>query len=286
MIRTVKIDSSEYPAALKHVYIPPPELFVSGRILPEDANAIAIVGTRRATLYGLQQSEKLAYDLALRGITIVSGMARGIDTAAHRGALKAKGRTIAVMGSGHGTIYPSENKKLYAEISQSGAVISEFSQEVTPWPTNFPKRNRIISGMSKGVVVIEAPKKSGALITADFALRQGREVFAMPGNINSINSTGANALIKEGAKLVESAEDILEELERVLDIRDKEESRPLPVLSPEEKTVFDILNDAAKPIDEISDVSGMPSGEISKILLKLELKKVIKTLPGSNFVRC
>lgn len=283
--RSVNIKDGEYPEILKTMKNPPEELFVNGKIIPSDRNAVAIVGTRRATFYGLQQCEKIAYDLAERGITIVSGMARGIDSRAHRGALKAGGRTIAVMGSGHDCIYPPENKKLYDEISQNGAVISQFPNKTEPRPFNFPMRNRIISGLALGILVIEAPEKSGALITAECALEQGREVFAIPGNINSTKSSGSNALIKDGAKLVQDAEDILEEFERILDFRNAEKKRSLPVLSSEEKAVFDIVGDEAKAIDEISDISGMRSGEISKILFKLELKKLIKTMPGSNFVR-
>lgn len=219
-IKKIAINSKEYPKNLKNIYNPPGELFVSGDILSSDSNAIAIVGTRRATHYGLEQCEKLSYELASRGITIVSGMARGIDSAAHRGAIRAGGRTIAILGSGHNNIYPPENRKLYEQITKNGAVISEFPSDTPPLRTNFPKRNRIISGMSKGVVVVEAPRKSGALITADFALEQGRDVFAMPGNVSSVKNSGTHWLIKEGAKLIENAWDILEELGYAIDSKE------------------------------------------------------------------
>ncbi|MCQ9206986.1 MAG: DNA-processing protein DprA [Omnitrophica bacterium] len=291
-IRKIGISDREYPEALKTIHRAPPKLFVNGEILPGDANAVAIVGARRSTIYGLQQCERLSYDLALKGITIVSGMARGIDTAAHKGALRAGGRTIAVLGSGHGHIYPRENKKLYAEITKNGAVISEFPHETLPMPFNFPARNRIISGLSRGVVVVEAARRSGALITADFALEQGREVFAMPGNISSSRSAGTNALIKGGAKLTESAGDVLEELESVLDIKiGREEStevrakNPAATLSAEEKAVFGVLTDMPKPIDEISGASRIPVSKISRVLIALEIRRLAKMLPGENFIK-
>jgi len=293
-IRRIDKDSKEYPDNLKNIFGPPQELFINGEILPSDNNAIAIVGTRRASYYGMEQCEKLSYDLAIRGITIISGMAKGIDTAAHRGALKAHGRTIAVLGSGHNHIYPPENKKLYAEIARNGAVVSEFPPDTRPFRANFPRRNRIISGMSKGVVVVEAPRRSGALITADFALEQGRDVFAMPGNISSARSSGTNALIKEGAKLVDGVSDILEEVKNVIDIReivDKAETRDQDIetaissVSPNEKAIFSVLNGRPKSIDEISRVADLPVYKVSEGLLRLELKKLIKGLPGENFVK-
>ncbi len=287
-LKKIKKSSKVYPDNLKNIYNPPEKLFVDGEILPSDNNAIAIVGTRRASYYGMEQCEKLSYDLAIRGITIISGMARGIDSAAHRGALKAKGRTIAVLGSGHNHIYPPENKKLYGEIVKNGAVVSEYEPDIPPFRTNFPRRNRIISGMSKGVVIIEAPRKSGALITADFALEQGRDVFALPGNISSLRSSGTNALIKEGAKLVEGISDILEELKNVIDIKeiDSADSKPgLEKCSSDEKMIFGILSDKSKSIDEISSIANLPVYKISEALLKLELKRLIKGLPGENFVR-
>ena len=225
-IKKIFKNDKQYPKSLLNIAKPPEELYINGDLLPSDENAIAIVGTRTPTQYGLSVCEKVAYELALRGITIISGMARGIDTRAHISAMKAGGRTIAILGSGHGYIYPPENKKLYEKISQNGAVLSEFPHDTHPAPYNFPRRNRIISGMSKGVVVIEAASKSGSLITADFALEQGKEVFAIPGNISSSRSSGTNSLIKQGAKLVEDIDDILEELEPVLKIKKNVEKLP------------------------------------------------------------
>ena len=294
--RIISINDAEYPAGLKNIFDPPREIFVRGNILAEDDNAVAIVGTRTPTHYGLKQCEKLSYDLAIRGITIVSGMARGIDSAAHRGAIKAGGRTIAVLGSGFNYIYPPENKRLSEEIANSSAVISEFPPDTRPYKNNFPKRNRIISGMSKGVLVIEAAVRSGSLITANFALEEGREVFALPGRVDSEKSVGTNQLIKEGAKLVESFEDILEELKRVIKIREitenparqarrQEPSGAALSIGPDEKAVFDILNDEPMPIDEISQNLKLSPADISKILLGLELKRLVKVLPGNNFIK-
>jgi DNA processing protein len=200
-----------YPENLKNIYDPPVVLYIKGRMIKEDELSVAIVGSRKCTYYGMNMSGKIAETLAACGVTVISGLARGIDTAAHKGALKS-GRTIAVLGSGLGNIYPAENKLLAKEIAQSGAVISEFPMQMPPERQNFPRRNRLISGMSRAVLVVEAANKSGALITADFALEQGRDVFAVPGSVDRLSSMGTNALIKQGAKLVESAEDILEEL--------------------------------------------------------------------------
>lgn len=211
--RTLSLLDKDYPANLKYIYDPPSILYIKGNILPEDTIAVAVVGSRRATYYGLKNAENLGFQLAAGGITIISGLARGVDSAAHRGALKARGRTIAVLGSGLNKIYPRENEELVEEIAQNGAVISEFALDTPPLRQNFPRRNRIISGLSLGVVVVEAAKRSGALITANFALEQGREVFALPGKIDSFTSKGTHDLIKQGAKLVESIEDIIEELE-------------------------------------------------------------------------
>ncbi len=293
-VRRIEKENGEYPDILRHIYNAPEALFVNGEILASDSNAIAIVGTRRATDYGLRQCEKLSFDLAARGITIVSGMALGIDTASHRGAIKAGGRTIAVLGSGHDNIYPPENAKLYREIVRNGAVISEYSPETPPLKLNFPRRNRIVSGMSKGVIVIEAPQKSGALITANFALEQGREVFAMPGNVSSAKSSGTNRLIKEGAKLVENVGDILEELSYVINIKKTSNNLTIPGLpkpgivrsmSADEAKIFEILGNEPRSIDEISKIINIPVNKISETLLRLELKKLIKTLPGENFIK-
>jgi DNA processing protein len=286
-ISTIKRDDAGYPKNLKTIYDPPAVLYVKGELIPQDEAAVALVGTRRATYYGMQAGEKLAYDLALRGITIVSGMALGIDTAAHRGALRAQGRTIAVLGSGHGNIYPRRNKALYEEIAQNGAVVTEFPHMTEPFAWNFPQRNRVISGLSLGVVVVEAPKKSGALITADFALEQGREVFALPGKVSSLTSEGTHRLIKQGAKLVEGADDIIEELEVRLQNFLKRVSAPrqgaLPLNGDEEK-IFTLLGDEPQHIDAIAHACGLPPQTVLGSLTQLTIKRVIKELPGKNFV--
>ena len=215
-IKVISIFDKEYPSLLKATYNPPILLYVKGEILPEDTISLGIVGSRLSSYYGLETATRLASCLSRQGITIVSGMARGIDTASHKGALQAKGRTIAVLGSGLGVIYPPENKKLFLEIAEAGAVVSEFPYETIPDRQNFPMRNRIISGLSLGIVVVEAAKYSGSLITANFALEQGREVFAVPGKVSSATSKGTNNLIKRGAKLAEDADDIIEELEPLI----------------------------------------------------------------------
>jgi DNA processing protein len=226
-------------------------------------------------------------------------MARGIDSAAHRGALKARGRTIAVMGSGHGHVYPPENKELYAKISESGAVVTEFEDSMEPLAQNFPIRNRVISGLSLGLVVVEAARNSGALITADYALEQGREVFAVPGRISSATSSGTNELIKDGAKLVQTADDILEELrlsdtgEVSGDVRDiiegkiskKTRAYIYNSLTDSERKVYKLLSEEPVYIDDIAKGSGLDPANLSKALLSLELKRLIKAMPGKNFVR-
>lgn len=204
----------DYPERLKNIYDPPVILYVKGSIKKEDSLAVSIVGSRKCTYYGMNMADNIAEKLAFSGVTVVSGLARGIDTAAHKGALKS-GRTIAVLGSGLGNIYPAENRPLSEKIAQNGAVVSEFPMHMPPNKNNFPQRNRIISGLSAAVLVVEAANKSGALITADFALEQGRDVFAVPGAAGRLSSAGTNSLIKQGAKLIDSAEDILEELKGV-----------------------------------------------------------------------
>lgn len=298
-IRKITIDDAEYPKNLRNIHRPPKQLYVNGTLLESDEVAVALVGSRRASLYGIEMSEKLGYELALRGVTVVSGMARGVDTAAHRGALKAKGRTIAVMGSGHGDIYPPENKKLYKEIAERGAVITEYEDDMEPLAYNFPQRNRIISGLSLGVVVVEAAKDSGALITASLAAEQGREVFALPGKISSSTSSGTNALIKDGARLVQSVDDILEEL-RLHEIkplegeeRDKIDDRIARVtkayiynsLTEDERKIFKALSDEPMHIDDIVDRSGLEQGNALKILLNMQLKRIAEERPGKRYVK-
>lgn len=299
MIRKIAIDDADYPKNLRNIYDPPKRLYVNGKLVEQDEVAVALVGSRRATPYGLEMCEKLAFDLAVRGVTVVSGMARGIDSAAHRGALKAKGRTIAVMGSGHSEIYPPENEELYRRIAKTGAVVTEYEDDVPPLPGNFPRRNRIISGLSLGVVVVEAARNSGALITADFAAEQGRAVFAVPGRISSVTSAGANALIKDGARLVQSVDDMLEELsiaeiKRVAGEEGEDISNGIArktkayiynSLTDDERKVYKILSEDPLAIDEILVRTGLAAAGASKVLLALELKGLIRELPGKQFVK-
>lgn len=290
-IKVISIDHIDYPAYLKNIYDPPIALYVRGSLIQD--KVVSVVGSRKATPYGLQTAERISYDLARRGITIASGMARGVDSHAHNGALNAGGRTLAVLGCGPDIIYPPENRELMERIIQSGAVLSEFLPGFPPLPQNFPARNRIISGMSLGVVVIEAGERSGSLITANFALEQGREVFAVPGNVTSTNSKGTNKLIKEGAKLVADVEDILEELnffdisntnsmEDGISTRIKRNSL-FNDLSVEERTVAQCLDSDALHIDILTQKCGLSIKEINAILVLLELQGVVEQLPGKIY---
>ena len=299
-LKIITRQDEDYPENLKKIYDPPIVLYVKGALLPQDKFSLAIVGSRRASFYGLSCAEKFAHQLSKCGFTIVSGMARGIDTSSHKGALKAGGRTIAVMGSGFKHIYPNQNKGLSEEISRGGAVISEFPIDTLPLKQNFPQRNRVISGFCLGVLVVEAARNSGALITADFALEQGREVFALPGKIDAQTSFGTNELIKQGAKLVSNIEDILEELNLSeikpthkpinlnLDNRCSEthpESFPLPQLTTEESVLYNSLSGEPVHLDDIIDKLGLNTSQTLNILLTLEMKRLIRQLPGKQFVR-
>ncbi len=280
-IEILTIENSEYPSLLKEIYDPPIVLYIKGE-LKKSETIVAIVGSRHASIYGLNTAESLAFQLGLNGITIVSGMARGIDSASHRGALKSGGRTVAVLGSGLLDIYPIENKRLAEEISMNGAVVSEFPMEYPPFRQNFPRRNRVISGLSLGVVVVEAAKDSGALITADFALEQGRTVFAVPGKVDSVTSFGTNRLLKQGARLVESAEDILEELG--LDRKQRDTKKTPIKLKEDELSIYNTLSSEPLHIDQLTEISKRPVQEVLKILLKLEMKRLVRQLPGKEFV--
>ncbi|MCX7817404.1 MAG: DNA-processing protein DprA [Syntrophales bacterium] len=285
-----------YPELLKNIYDYPAFLYVKGQLMKEDI-CIAIVGSRQASAYGKFTTEKIARELALQGITIVSGMARGIDSAAHYGALSVNCRTIAVLGSGIDVIYPPENKDLYNKITEFGAVISEYPPGTPPIAAHFPARNRIISGLSYGVVVVEASDKSGSLITARFALEQGREVFAVPGAIDHPGSRGTNKLIKQGAKLVQNIDDIIDEISPMIkehpalrkktDVDQKGELKELPAdLSEVEKMVMLLLsNEHPLPVDTVIQKSGFRANEILNALLILELKGLVKQLPGKRYVR-
>ena len=281
----VTIRDQSYPNNLRQIYDSPPVLYVRGNLQPKDDLAISMVGSRLATNYGRTVTERIAGDLARHGVTMVSGMARGIDSATHRGALSAGGRTIAVLGCGVDVVYPRENRHLFEEIVAHGAVISEFPMSTPPEGVNFPRRNRIISGLSLGVVIVQASTRSGSLITARLALEQNRDVFAVPGNVGMTVSQGTNRLIKQGAKLVESAEDILEEvLPRFLHQGSFSEDRDL-LLEEEEQRVFRLLEDEPIHIDSIIAQTQMSASRVSTILLQLELKGLVQQLSGKQFVK-
>ncbi len=311
-----------YPALLKEIDTPPIVIYIRGELTSEDSLSLALVGSRDAKDYGRKASYRLSYQLAQRGLTIISGLAKGIDTSAHRGALESGGRTVAVMGSGLSFIYPAANTDLAEKITESGALISEFPMETKPKPKNFPRRNRIISGLTLGTVVVEASNRSGALITARLAGEQGREVFAVPGEIFSELSTGTHKLINNGAKLVNTVDDLLNELPRhaVNQIQSAASASPMPDveiesspeipvvekrataqpsveaeqppqitpppdLTPDERTVFDAIEDPASHIDTIVRTTKLPIGQVSSVLLMLELKGVVQQLPGKQFAK-
>ncbi|MGD0059657.1 MAG: DNA-processing protein DprA [Verrucomicrobiia bacterium] len=294
-VQVVTRDDADYPKNLREVYDPPIILYVKGTLSERDALAIAVVGSRRTTLYGQDMARKLAYQLGRVGVTVVSGLARGIDTAAHTGTLQAKGRTVAVIGCGIDIVYPAENEKLANEIiEKGGAVVTEFPFGVKPDKQNFPMRNRIISGWSIGTVVVEANLKSGALITANQAAEQGRQVFAVPGRADSILSRGTNKLIKDGAKLTEDVEDILGEFEYLLPKRATEPAeaasegggtKPALVLSDMEEKVMAQVGREETAIDEIIRASGLTTACVSATLLSLEMKRLVRQLPGKLYVR-
>ncbi len=290
-LNIITFEDKEYPELLKKINEPPLVLYSNGKILSQDNISIAIVGTRLASRGGCEFAYKLATELAEKGFTIISGMAVGIDTFAHRGALDAGGRTIAVMGSGHSYIYPAQNIELYKRIPQNGAVITEFPFYTKPKKYNFPRRNRIISGISLGTVIVEAGKRSGALITASFALEQGREVFAVPGPAWNKLSEGTNRLIKNGAKLVQSIEDILEELntEQIKEIiSQKTKKKKISTESEEqlneiETKLLNAIDYNPLSVDKIMEITGLPVDIVEKHLMLLEIKGFIEQLPGQKF---
>jgi DNA processing protein len=300
-VRIVTLQNPLYPPRLACIYDNPAYLYVKGNLKDDDIN-IAFVGSRTASAHGLYTTERLCRELALRGATIVSGMARGIDSAAHRGALAGRGRTIAVLGCGLDIVYPPENEKLFNDITANGAVISEFPFGAPPNAPNFPARNRIISGLSLGVVVVEAGEKSGSLITARIALEQGREVFAVPGSIDVSGSRGTNKLIKQGAKLIENIDDILEEIlpqagrtpasvktqapRAGADVSPtKRETIPETTWTENEKMLWQALSQKPVHIDQIITSTGRTAAEVLGSLLSLELKGVIEQKPGKIYVR-
>ena len=286
-ITIITVDDDRYPAALRTVQGAPLVLYMKGDFRDVDKYAVSIVGSRRATAYGIEVAEKISYRLASKGLTVVSGMARGIDTAAHKGALKAGGRTVAVMGSGLDVPYPSSNRGLMNAVACSGAVISEFPLGTLPNKENFPRRNRIISALSLGVIVVEAALDSGSLITVGYALEQGREVFAVPGNITSGNSRGTNDLIKKGARLVESAEDVIDELgaqiKGILREDRLNHEKTLSAMTEDEKTLYSCLSTGPKHIDSIIRETDTSTAKALSILLGLELKGIVRQTEGKHF---
>lgn len=285
--RLVTQTDTEYPERLKQIHDPPPFLYIRGRFAPQDDLAIAIVGARTASPYGRKMARELAHELAGCGVCVVSGLARGIDSEAHQAALESGGRTIAVLGSGLDVVYPREHIALAEQIAESGAVVSEFSFGSRPEAGNFPYRNRVISGISLGTVVVEATEKSGSLITAQCALDQNREVFAVPGPVMASRSRGPHRLIKDGAKLVESIDDILSEIAPALARTDRAEkneaSAPVVPLEPDEERLFQLFPEEAVHVDTLITGSGLEPARVLEVLLGLELKGIVTQLPGMYF---
>jgi len=280
-----------YPDLLRQIYDPPPVLYVKGTLTAADKNAVALVGSRMTTTYGVETARKLGYQLAYMGVTTVSGGARGVDTAAHQGALNAKGRTIAVLGTGINLVFPPENAELFERIAARGAIISQFPFNRPADKQSFPIRNRIVAGMTLGTVVVEANLTSGALITANFATEYGRQVFAVPGRIDSPRSKGCHDLIKRGAKLCEGVEDILSEFEYLFPTSNRPASLhdtgvlPARELPPNEQAVYAALSAEETSIDDIIRQCGLPTSAVSVALLGLEMKRLIRQLPGKLFVK-
>lgn len=287
-IAIVPFTNPNYPARLRTIADPPPFLYVKGNILTDDDKAVAIVGSRSASEYGRRVARDLARGLASLGFTVVSGMARGIDGSAHESALQAGGRTIAVLGSGVERAYPAEHETLYRRIGENGAVLSELPIGTRPLAFNFPARNRLISGLSLGVVVVEATEKSGSLITATLAVEQGREVFAVPGEVGSSRSRGAHRLIRQGAKLVESVDDIIEEIAPQLLDRTGSATQRAPRVLPQNasdatRTIFALLQENTLQVDQVIERTGMSAAQVLETLLDLELQGLLRQLPGKIY---
>jgi len=279
-----------YPSLLREIHDPPGVLFLYGHLLPQDGMAIAIVGTRHATPYGLRQAERLAASFARAGLTVISGLARGIDAAAHRGALEAGGRTIAVLGSGVLNIYPPEHDRLAEDVVAQGALLSEAPPRAEPLPGAFPQRNRLISGLSLGAIIVEAAERSGALITARLATEQGREVFAVPGRVDQRNSRGCHRLIRDGAKLVETADDVLEELGPLVESTTRDDGRAIHhpaelTLNELEQKVLAAVDTDTTLIDQIVAQTGLPVPSVLSTISVLEMRRLIRRLSGNAVVR-
>ncbi|MBA2246534.1 MAG: DNA-protecting protein DprA [Chloroflexia bacterium] len=284
-ISVVTVEDDGYPALLREIGSPPPVLFLRGQLLETDSAAVAVVGTRRVSSYGREMASQIGEGLARAGVTVVSGLAKGVDGIAHEAALAAGGRTIAVLGSGVDRIYPYEHKRLASRIADQGAVLSDFAPDRKPDAPNFPARNRIISGLSLGVVVIEAPERSGALITVDFAADQGRDVFAVPGPATAWNSAGTNKLLRDGARLVRNADDVLEDLRLRRDIvEDEPVQQPLP-MNDEERRLVAVLTSDPQHIDDIAERCTMPLPGVSALLVTLELQGQVRNVGAQHYVR-
>lgn len=286
--QVITTESANYPRALREIYNPPIVLYVWGTLTERDQRAISVVGSRKTSHYGLECAKKLSYQIAYAGFTVVSGLARGIDTAAHQGALAANGRTVGVIGSGLMDLYPPENLALAEKIAASGAVVSEYPMTFPPSPQTFPYRNRIVAGWGSGSLVVEAGLNSGALITANQALEQGRLVYAVPGPIDRPTCAGTNRLIQQGAKLVMSAADILDDLQSLLPapapVRNPM-ARTAPELTPVERAVLEALAEGETGIDLLVSKTRLPTQQLSSTLLALEMKRLVKQLPGQQFAR-
>lgn len=284
-------DSPEYPWLLRYIDDPPPVLYCAGRPAPRDGWAVAIVGARRADDYGLKAARRLARELAAAGVTVVSGLARGVDAAAHQGALEGGGRTLAVLGSGIDVIYPREHHRLYREIAENGAVLSEFPPGTRPEPEHFPLRNRIIAGLSRVVVIAQAGEKSGALITADCALDQGREVMVVPGDVYRARSSGTNKLLREGAAPVLEAADVLERMAAPWGgagpspaVPDADPLTLRPALSDIEERIHGLLSCDPRRLEELARSAGLPVGAATAALVLLEIKGFARQIPGPYYV--
>jgi DNA processing protein len=283
--RVMTLADDDYPRLLREIASPPPVIYVKGSLTNEDEVAVAIVGTRRASSYGREMARRLSAGLASAGVTVVSGLARGIDGIAHSVSLENGGRTVAVLGSGVDQVYPPEHRTLAVQVEESGALVSEFPLGTRPEASNFPIRNRLISGLSLGVIVVEAPKRSGALITATFAADQGRTVFAVPGSALSQASEGTTQLLRDGAALAATVEDVLSELSLERRQVEMETRRLLPAASGDEQAVLEFVNAEPRHIDEIALDLGMNISQLSALLLQMQLKGLVRETGGQHYVR-
>jgi len=282
----ITAEDEEYPSALREIHDPPIVLYVRGAITARDNHAVAVVGSRKASHYATECAKKLSFQTAYAGLTVVSGLARGIDTAAHQGALAAKGRTIAVIGAGLAHLYPPENAELAERIASNGAVVSEFPIETKPDRQTFPIRNRIVTGMSFGVLVVEAGANSGALISANMAAEQGRTLYAVPGRIDQPTCLGSNRLIQQGAKLVVSAEDILDDLPVMFKDRPQLPAAVAPVdLTAEQQKILAAIGAEETSLESVITTSGLTAAVVSSTLLALEIRRLVKQLPGKRYVK-